>query len=361
MKRLLMTSPVAALLAVLVCTPDAGAFGRRNKGCDTVGYAPAPVCAPAPTTVTWVDQVVTTYRTEWRTREVPVTVTRPVYREEVRKEKRTYVTPTMVKETRMETVTVPKWVTETVNQTVTVPQYVKEVQTYSVTVPKWVTETVNQTVTVPVPRKEMRTVTVMKPEFVKETHTQTFTRPVHQTVLKPVVRCRMVPVTHCDPCTGCVHTTCRPETYVEQVPVTVCNYVTEQRPVEVTVCRYRPHQETQEVTVVDYKTEQRPVQVTVCRPVTEQRQQEVTVCRYTTEQRPVQVTVCRHVTEQRPVEYMVCKHITDVREEDVRYVHTEWKQETVMQTQSYCERVPVQTVVKVPVCVPAPVAPGFCH
>jgi hypothetical protein len=65
MKRLLMTAPVVALVVLLVCTEDASAFGRRrqcNEPCP-------PPCAPA---VNWVEQVVTCFRMEWRTRQVRV-------------------------------------------------------------------------------------------------------------------------------------------------------------------------------------------------------------------------------------------------------------------------------------------------
>src|SRR5215216_2779544 len=80
MKRLLLITPVVALAASLLCTPEASAFGRRKKGHDDC--APAYVSAHAPSTcVTWVDQVVTNWRTEWRTVQVPVTVNRPVVKE----------------------------------------------------------------------------------------------------------------------------------------------------------------------------------------------------------------------------------------------------------------------------------------
>src|SRR4051794_26825643 len=84
MRRLLLTVPVVALSVLLVSVPDASAFGRRKKDCApdyVAAHAPAP--APAPTCVTWVEQTVTSWQTQWRTRPVPVVVNRPVYREEI--------------------------------------------------------------------------------------------------------------------------------------------------------------------------------------------------------------------------------------------------------------------------------------
>ena len=70
MKRLLMVTPVVVLALLLVSTPDASAFGRRNKHC-AEEYAAASECAPAPMSVTWVEQTVTAYRTEWHRARCP--------------------------------------------------------------------------------------------------------------------------------------------------------------------------------------------------------------------------------------------------------------------------------------------------
>src|SRR5207244_7491941 len=77
MKRLMMATPIVALALVLLSTPDASAFGRRKRHC---AEDCAPGCAPAPTSVAWVEQTVTAYRTEWRSRQVAVEVSRPVDR-----------------------------------------------------------------------------------------------------------------------------------------------------------------------------------------------------------------------------------------------------------------------------------------
>src|SRR5262249_39228855 len=72
MKRLLQVAPLAALAALLVATPDANAFVRRRQCAEECAPAYSAPCAPM--SVTWVEQEVTAYRVEWRTREVPVEV-----------------------------------------------------------------------------------------------------------------------------------------------------------------------------------------------------------------------------------------------------------------------------------------------
>ena len=379
MKRLMIATPLVALAVLLLSTPDASAFGRRKKHC---AEDCAPGCAPAPMNVTWVEQTVTAYRTEWRTRQVPVEVSRPVERIEVKKEKRTVIVPTWVTEkstvsevvptwvTEKSTVTevVPTWVTEKRTERVVVPTWVREKQTVTEVVPTWVKEKQTVREVVPTVVKEKVNQTVWQANWVKETHYRNVCRPVTSVVNRPVVRCRMVSVACVDPCTGCAYTSCRPETYVENVPCTVVNYVTEQQPIEVTVNRPRAVQQQVEVNVCRYVTQERPVEVMVCRHVTQSRPVEVMVCKHVTQERPVEYRVCKHVTQQRPVEYRVCKYVTQQRpveyqvckhvskteDVNVSYVHTDWKKETVMRTEHYCERVPYQTTVRVPVCVPTP-------
>ena len=59
--------------------------------------------------------------------------------------------------------------------------------------------------------------------------------------------------------------------------------------------------------------------------------------------------------DKQPVRGLAWPHNeTKTEEVNVSYVHTEWKKEKVMRTEHYCERVPYQTTVRVPVCVPAP-------
>src|SRR5438067_4667408 len=245
MNRLMMATPVAVLALLLVSTPDASAFGRRKGHC-IEDYAPA--CAPAPTCVTWVEQTVTAYRTESRSRQVPVEVSVPTERVEFRKEQQTVVVPTWVTEKSTVTEVVPTWVTEKSTVTEVVPTWVTEKSTVTEVVPTWVTEKRTEQVVVPTWVKERQTITevvptwvkekqtvrevvptwvpekinrtVWKPEYVKETHYRPVCPPVTSVVNRPVVRCRMVSVACVDPFTGCAYTTCPPETYVENVPTT---------------------------------------------------------------------------------------------------------------------------------------------
>ena len=92
----------------------------------------------------------------------------------------------------------------------------------------------------------------------------------------------------------------------------------------------------------------------VCKYVTQSAARRARVCKYVTQQRPVEQHVCKYVTQQRPVEYQVCKHVSKTEEVNVSYVHTDWQKQTVMRTEQYCQRVPYQTTVRVPVCVPTP-------
>ena len=64
----------AALLGaavLLVSGQEAGAFGKRSRGCDTPCATP---CAPS-CTVSYVDKVVVCYKPEWKTKTVEVSVT----------------------------------------------------------------------------------------------------------------------------------------------------------------------------------------------------------------------------------------------------------------------------------------------
>ncbi len=265
MKRLLLSAPLVALAVLLVSAPEASAFGWRRKSC-------APDCAP--TCVTWVDQVVVCYRTEWQSRDVEVIVQKPHYQEVVRKEKRVHLKPV--------------WAEEEHKRKVHVPYWAEEEHKHKVLVPYWAEEERKVPVCRPVVREEER----------------------------DVVRCRMTHHVCHDPCTGCSYTVCKPQTYVERVKCHVVHHVTTLEPVKVRVCRYRE----------------------------EEHKHKVHVCRHREEEQKYKVQFCRYE-----------RHEEDV---DVKYVTCEWRPEKVKQQQHFCVRVPYQTVVKVPVCVPA--APAHC-
>ncbi len=67
---------------------------------------------------------------------------------------------------------------------------------------------------------------------------------VPREVEQVVTRCRTVSETVKDPCTGCLVTRCRPETYTEKVKTTVCDTVQETKEEMVKVCSYRPVEKT---------------------------------------------------------------------------------------------------------------------
>src|SRR5262249_49796893 len=143
--------------------------------------------------------------------------------------------------------------------------------------------------------KEKAERTNWKDNWVKEKYYRYVCRPVTSVVSRPVVRCRMVPHTCVDPCTGCTYTTCRPETYVENVPCTVVNYVQERQPYEVTVNRPTPVKEM--------------VDVQVCRYVSKKRDIEYQVCQYVPRKRDVTYQVCQYVPRKRDVTYQVCQYV----------------------------------------------------
>ena len=81
--------------------------------------------------------------------------------------------------------------------------------------------------------------TVLVPEWKPVTKTITVLTPVPKVVERDVVCCRMVPVTLCDPCTGCPYTVCKPETYVQKVKYTVTECVPTPKEVTYNVCTYK--------------------------------------------------------------------------------------------------------------------------
>src|SRR5262245_38433200 len=83
MRRVLTMSALALLLSALDATEAQGFFRRRH--CESAGPPACETTVAAPQfNIAWVDQVVTRYRTEVQTREVPRQVTRPVSRVETR-------------------------------------------------------------------------------------------------------------------------------------------------------------------------------------------------------------------------------------------------------------------------------------
>src|SRR5690242_17675122 len=104
-----------------------------RAGCGGGWCCPPPCDTCASVSVSWVDQAVTCYRTEWRERDVPCTVVRPVYHQVVTPYTYTVMVPEYHNERRVCTVytSVPHQVTNNVT-------YCRVVPVYS-TVKQWVT------------------------------------------------------------------------------------------------------------------------------------------------------------------------------------------------------------------------------
>jgi hypothetical protein len=79
-----------------------------------------------------------------------------------------------------------------------------------------------------------------------------------------------------------------------------------------------------------------------------------TVCRPEYSTQKVKCTIWECIPEKRDVTVRVCSWKPEERTVETRRVICEWKPETITRKERYCEMVPYQTTVKVPVCVPAP-------
>jgi len=317
-KSLLVSWLVAGQLGWFVM--PAQARGCKRGGCC------APVdCAPAAcgSEVSYVEQQVTAYRAECRTKEVEVTVNRLVSR--VVEEKYKYTENVLVStpEKRSETVYVC--------QTKQVPY------TYNVVVPVTVQETRNvtayqcQTRIVPV------TVNVCVPVWAQEKRTVTSYACVPQEVERQVPVCRMVSTQCVDPCTGCCRTVCQPVTEWQTVKHTVMTRVPQTQEVTVNVCRYQ--------------TEQRTVNQTVSEVVPVTRQVTVNVCKYQTEQRTGTRLVSELVPQTREVTVNVCRWQAVERTGTTHRTVCEIVPEKVKQTVSEVVMVPYTYTTTV--CVPA--------
>jgi len=337
MKKLIFATLVLVGSAVLVAPVDAHGL-RRSSSCGTSSSGYADTCGMA---VSYVDQEVTAYRTEVRTREVEREVREWVTRE-VKQEYKYY---------ELKEVVTPKKQTVVWYENVTVRVPVE----YDVCVPTLVNEkrqvTTFRTDYVQVPYDYLVTV----PEMVQEQRTVTTYRCVYEPVTTMVPVCRTISVPVCDPCSGCVHY--------------VCQRVTEMQPCTRTVARSVP--------------ETTNVMVNVCRYHTETRHGTRTECRRTPVTSEVEVQVCRTVIQHQKGERLECNLVQRSREEEVKVVTCErvektgsrmvtvgeWKTSMRKFPESYCVSIPYKTVVKVPVYTPvalggcggcAPVVQGCC-
>src|SRR5438876_771565 len=237
MTRRLLAVALLGAVAGGVATPlDAWAIGkRRSNNCGVVaaGAIPAgPDCCGgvvAAPPVTYTTQTVTRYRTEYQTRQVPVTRMVMV----PKTESYTYNVSVPVTTTQRRTVTQYQPVTREVpytyteNQVVTVPetrtvnvcQMVPKTETYTYvenqTVPGTEKRTIteNQTVTT----TEKRTIT--ENQVVPATEQRTITENQVVTTNEQFTYTENVPVTTMQAQTRC-YTVCVPTTVTENVPVT---------------------------------------------------------------------------------------------------------------------------------------------
>jgi hypothetical protein len=285
----------AVLVLALAATP-ARAWCGGGWSCP----APCDVCCDV--SVSWVDQVVTCYRSELRSRDVPCVIHRPVYHEVVTPYTCTVMVPEYHNEKRVATVltSVPHEIVRNVTTCRNIPVWTNVAQ--------WVTSYTS------VPRQVTCTVTRCRsvPVWSNVTYWVTSYTSVPRQVTCNVTCCSLVPVSCVDPCTGCCFTVCRPQFSTVPVTRTVWECVPVQKQVTVPVCHYRTEYYTQAVKSVVWQ----------CVPV--QKEYWVPVCTY----RPVQQTYqSRH---------LVCEYTTET------VWHKEW----------FCVAMPYQTTVKVPVCLP---------
>jgi hypothetical protein len=157
-----------------------------------------------------------------------------------------------------------------------------------------------------------KTVTCYRPEWK--------TRDVVCTVMRPVPR-EVVEKYNC--------TVMVPEWKDEKRTIYICNYVPKEEVREVTCCRMVPVCVTDPCTGCTY---------TSCKPECYTQKVKCCVLVPASEKRDVVVKVCTYRPEQRTVE---CRRVV-----------CDYKPEQVTYKQCYCEMVPYQAKVMVPVCCP---------
>ncbi|MFL5329309.1 MAG: hypothetical protein ACJ8C4_10375 [Gemmataceae bacterium] len=299
------------------CDSGCGVSACCNNGCNSCGNNNC--CAPA---VTWQDKQVTCTRMVTKTRMVQREVCEMCPRQ----------VECDVSYCVMERVCTP--VTRTVNYCEKV--WVDQPYTYTVCCPVMVPETRNvtcyETRMTQVPYTYC--VSVPHTETVMTCRTRTICEPQQVTEMRCV--CRQVPVTTCDPCTGCPRTCCH--TVREMVPcckTVMCRRcVTEQCPVQ--VCRY--HSETRQGmrTCCERVPVCKQVTVNCCKMVPQQR----TGCRKVCQIVPRTCQVTENCVSCRPTT-RTCKVCKTVCEPVKRMINV---------CESYCE--PCQFTYTVKVCVP---------
>jgi hypothetical protein len=279
---------VISLVLFAVYAPQAQSGGLLCK----------PAVCPVPTTIAYVDQVVTSYKCVTKEKTVPVTVNK------------------LVPEEKSETYTYYECVPETKKEKVKQIEY-KTVQT-----------------------KKPYTYYECVPEVTKVKTTQTFYTCVPTEVVQNVTTRHWVCSQVVDPCTHCCYSVKTPVCEVVPVKKTVYSYVPQTRDVIVDTTTYKKVPKTGTYMVNE------------CVPV----EKEMTV--QTTEYVKVEKTGEYLVNECVKVEKDVMVDVTSYKQVEKKGVnkYTVYKcvPETIQQKVMYTEQVPVQTTIKVPVCVPCP-------
>ena len=307
---------VAAVVFAAALPADA-CWARRN-------CCAAP-CAPAPQ---FVEQKVTAYRCVQKEREVEVTINRMVPREVDHKYTVLELVSAPVKQkvTRFECFPVEKTYTQTVMEMRTVEEKRKVVECEKI-----MKEVVYKYIE-------------MVPSLVKEKKLVTTWKCDKKVVEEIVPVCRKVLV-RCepDPCAGCL-AACLPRFKVETVVEhkKVCRTVTTRTPVvtevECVVRKCTPVERTGKRMVCELKPTEKIITVPVCKAFPVEKTFKCTVMDRKPITEEVTVNVCKTVAVEK-----ICKKTV--------YDCVPTKQKV---KQCYTEMVPYETVVRVPVCPPAP-------
>ena len=312
--RLCLCLAAVGLAALLPSTSSASGWLRRGcGGCESAPCAPA--AAPAP--VQYETRMVTRYKPVMKERIVEDVVSRMVPRDE----KYTYTCMVPVHSQEKRTVTCYEMVRREVDQkiTVMVPTTVKEKR--KVIECDRITKQVEYKYYEMVPRQVK--------EKVKQTVYDRRVKEVEETV--PV--CRVVRHQHVDECGRC-YTTCERVTEMQKVKHCVVECVPTVREVE--VCR----------TVCDRV--ERVGKRTVCEYIPREREIEVCAIRCEAQERIVKRCIVEAVPQKREVLVNVCHYKAEKRD-GVRRVY-DCVRENVKRKVQYCEMVPYQEEIRVPVC-----------
>jgi len=281
--------------------------------------------------MTYVDQVVTAYRPVWQERDVKGVVNKVVTRE--------------VEEV-VNYISYEQKVTPEKRKEVVYKQVVREVPyKYTVQVPYMAQEKGKQTVYNCVATQVPYKYTVQIPVVTQEKRTITEYVCVPTEVVQNVTVCHRVPVQVVD-CCGCCRTVCQTVTEVRPVKTVVMNRVAQNRDVMVNVCNYR--------------TEERQAAYTKYDTVATEQEVVYNVCKYRNEERAAVRHECSTVAEEREVVVNLVSCVQVSKPTKVKRLVYETVQEAVVYKERYCVQEAYQTTVRVPVPVYAGCAPAPC-